>query len=106
MTMHLFSALRLSARSLLACAGLLALGSIANRKQVLSALAKLHQAQVAGMDDLFLLVEVRKLERRGIGITDLHIIASALLDQSISIWTRDRRLGEIADQLGLRAPIP
>jgi hypothetical protein len=84
----------------------LALGSIANRKQVLSALAKLHQAQVAGMDDLFLLVEVRKLERRGIGITDLHIIASALLDQSISIWTRDRRLGEIADQLGLRAPIP
>jgi len=84
----------------------LALGSIANRKQVLSALAKLHQAQVAGMDDLFLLVEARKLERRGIGITDLHIIASALLDQSISIWTRDRRLGEIADQLGLRAPIP
>ncbi len=84
----------------------LALGSIANRRQVLSELAKLHQAQVAGTDDLFLLVEARKLERRGIGITDLHIIASALLDHSISIWTRDRRLGEIADQLGLRALIP
>jgi predicted nucleic acid-binding protein len=84
----------------------LALGSIANRGQVLSEMAKLHQAQVAGTDDLFLLVDARKLERRGIGITDLHMIASALLDRSLSIWTRDRRLGEIAGQLGLLAPIP
>jgi predicted nucleic acid-binding protein len=84
----------------------LALGSIANRGQVLSELAKLHQAPVARTDDLFLLVEARKLARRGIGITDLHIIASALLDRSLSVWTRDRRLGEIADELGLRASIP
>jgi predicted nucleic acid-binding protein len=84
----------------------LALGSIANRGQVLSELARLNQAQVAGTDDLFLLVDARKLERRGIGITDLHIIASALLDRSLSIWTRDRRLGDIAGQLGLLAPIP
>jgi len=83
----------------------LALGSIANRRQVLLELAKLNQAQVAGTDDLFLLVEARKLERRGVGITDLHLIASALLDRSLMIWTRDRRLGEIAAELGLRAPI-
>jgi predicted nucleic acid-binding protein len=84
----------------------LALGSIANRVQVLSELAKLHQVRSAIIDDLFLLVEARRLERRGIGVTDLNLIASALLDRSISIWTRDRRLGEIADQLGLREPIP
>jgi predicted nucleic acid-binding protein len=84
----------------------LALGSIAKRELVLSELAKLNQAQVAGMDDLFILVEGHKLERRGIGVTDLHLIASALLDRSISIWTRDRRLGDIADQLGLRTQIP
>jgi predicted nucleic acid-binding protein len=84
----------------------LALGSIANRRKVLAELAKLRRAQVAEVDDLFLLVETRKLERRGIGVTDLHLIASALLDRSLSIWTRDRRLGEIANQFGLRAPIP
>ena len=84
----------------------LALGSIANRVLVLSELAELNQAQVAETDDLFILVEAHKLERRGIGITDLYLIASALLDRSISIWTRDRRLGDIADQLGLRAQIP
>jgi hypothetical protein len=83
----------------------LALGSIAKRDLVLSELAKLNQVQVARLDDLFLLVEARKLERRGIGVTDLHLIASALIDRSTSIWTRDRRLGEIADQLGLRAQI-
>ena len=84
----------------------LALGSIANREQVLSELAKLVQPQVARNDDLFLLVDTLRLERRGIGVTDLHLVASALLDRSISIWTRDRRLGDIADQLGLRAQIP
>ncbi|MGD0891050.1 MAG: PIN domain-containing protein [Terracidiphilus sp.] len=84
----------------------LALGSIANREHILSELAKLFQPQAVRMDDLFLLVDARRLERRGIGVTDLHLIASALIDRSISIWTRDRHLGEILDQLGLRAPIP
>lgn len=83
----------------------LALGSIANRSQVLTELAKLHQAPVADAEDLFFLVDARRLECLGIGITDLHLIASALLDGSLSIWTRDRRLGEVADQLGLRARI-
>jgi predicted nucleic acid-binding protein len=84
----------------------LALGSIASREKVLADLALLPHVPVASIDELFHLVELRKLCRRGIGITDLHPIASALFDTSISIWTRDRRLGEIADELGVRAAIP
>lgn len=80
----------------------LALGSIANRHMVLADLALLPQVPVARTEELFGLVEFRKLSRRGIGITDLHLIASALFDSSIAIWTRDRRLGDIADELGLR----
>jgi len=83
----------------------LALGSIANREVVLADLARLPQVQVAKTEELFHLVELRKLYRRGIGITDLHLLASALIDKSISIWTRDRRLGDIADELGLRVAI-
>ncbi len=83
----------------------LALGSIANREMILADLARLPQVQVAKTEELFHLVELRKLYRRGIGITDLHLLASALIDKSISIWTRDRRLGDIADQLGLRVAI-
>lgn len=83
----------------------LALGSIANRDVVLAELAKLPQAPAADTDDLLCLVEARNLERRGIGVTDVHLLASVLIDRSISIWTRDRRLGDVADELGVRAAI-
>ena len=83
----------------------LALGSIANREKVLSDLVLLPQVPVAEVDELFSLLELRKLYRRGIGVTDLHLIASALFDKTISIWTRDRRLGEIAEQFGLQVPL-
>lgn len=83
----------------------LALGSITDRDKVLNDLSLLVQAPVARTDELFSLIELRRLYRRGIGITDLHLLASALLDRSILIWTRDRRLGEIADELGIRAAI-
>jgi predicted nucleic acid-binding protein len=84
----------------------LALGSIAHREKVLADLALLPHVPVAGTEELFGLLELRRLYRRGIGITDLHLVASALFDKSISIWTRDRRLGEIAGELGIRAVIP
>jgi hypothetical protein len=84
----------------------LALGSIATREKVLADLALLPQAPMAAIDELFSLVEVRRLHRRGIGITDLHLLCSCLFDKSISIWTRDRRLGDVADELGLRASLP
>jgi predicted nucleic acid-binding protein len=84
----------------------LALGSIATREKVLADLALLPQAPIAATDELFSLVEVRRLYGTGVGLTDLHLLCSALFDKSISIWTRDRRLGEIADALGVRALLP
>jgi len=83
----------------------LALGSLAQRGKVLDDLARLPQAPVATMKELFHLIEVRKLYRRGIGVTDLQLLCCALFDPSILIWTRDRRLGEIAGELGLRASL-
>jgi predicted nucleic acid-binding protein len=84
----------------------LALGSIASREKVLADLALLPQAPVVASEELFSLIEHKMLHRRGIGLTDLQLLCSALFDRSISIWTRDRRLGEIANELGLRASLP
>lgn len=84
----------------------LALGSIAQRETVLADMALLPHVQTASTEELFELLELRKLYRRGVGVTDLHLVASALFDKSISIWTRDRGLGEIANELGIRAAIP
>ncbi len=83
----------------------LALGSMAGREKVLADLARLPQAPVVTPEELFSLIDHKNLYRRGIGLTDLHLIGCALFDKSILIWTRDRRLSEIADELGLRAPL-
>ena len=83
----------------------LALGSIAHREKVLTDLSLLPQVPVAETDELFTLLERRKLYSRGIGVIDLHLIASSLFEQSLSIWTRDRRLAEIAEEFGLRAAL-
>ena len=84
----------------------LALGSIASREKLLADLALLPQAPVVASEELFSLIEHIILDRRGIGLTDLQLICCALFDRSILIWTRDRRLGEIANELGLRASLP
>jgi predicted nucleic acid-binding protein len=84
----------------------LALGSLANREKVLADLALLPQAPVVATEELFRLIDFRKLYRRGLGLTDLHLLCCAIFDESITIWTKDRRLGEVADELGLRASIP
>jgi hypothetical protein len=69
---------------------------------VLVDLALLPHVPVATTDEPFSLVEPRRLNRRGIGITNLHVLASALFNKSISIWTKDQRLGDLADEFGLR----
>ena len=83
----------------------LALGLLANRGKILSDLSLLIEVPFAEIDELFTLLERRKLYSRGIGVTDLHLIASSLIDRSISIWTRDRRLAEITEEFGLRASL-
>jgi hypothetical protein len=84
----------------------LALGSIASREKVLADLALLPQTPVVASEELFSLIEHKMLYKRGIGPTDLQLLCCVLVDRSISIWTRDRRLGEIANELGLRASLP
>jgi predicted nucleic acid-binding protein len=84
----------------------LALGSLANREEVISNLCLLPKVQIAELDELLTLIETRALYGKGIGVTDLHLIASALLEKSLLIWTRDRRLGEIASSFGIRSDLP
>ena len=61
----------------------LALGSLAGREKVLADLALLPQAPVVATEELFSLIDFRKLYRRGLGLTDLHLIRCAIFDESI-----------------------
>ncbi len=48
-----------------------------------------------------MLVERHRLFGRGIGYVDAHLIASCLLRPALRLWTRDRRLGDAARDLGV-----
>ena len=51
------------------------------------------------------LIERRGLMGRGIGYVDAHLLAATLLTPEAALWTRDRRLAEIARELGAGAKL-
>jgi predicted nucleic acid-binding protein len=81
--------------------GEIAMGSLKDRKTVIEALQCLPQAEEARGEEVLDLVERQVLSSRGLGWIDAHLIASALLTADARIWTRDRRLHDVAERLGL-----
>jgi predicted nucleic acid-binding protein len=81
--------------------GELACGSVAKRRVLLGALSQLPSAPLVAHDEVLGLVERRQLAGRGIGWVDAHLLASAMLAGRVSLWTRDKRLSAVANDLGL-----
>jgi len=86
--------------------GEFALGSIRNRTEFLDSMVQLPFAVQASDGEVLSLVGQKQLYARGIGYTDAHLITSVLLTPGTSLWTRDRRLGEVAGELGIAAVHP
>ena len=80
--------------------GELACGHLGNRQEILSLMLALPEAPLAGHEEVMTLVESRRLMGRGLGWVDVHLLASAML-AGIDLWTRDRRLAGVAEELGL-----
>lgn len=86
--------------------GELALGNLANRHEVLRLLNQLSPAVVAGDAEILQLIDSHVLAGTGIGYVDAQLIAATLLTDGASLWTRDRRLVEVAVRLGIAAAPP
>jgi predicted nucleic acid-binding protein len=84
----------------------LALGSLKDRAKTLALLDLLPQVRVARLNELRLTIEARRLYNMGIGLTDAHLIASVLIDSPTLLWTRDKRLRQVAENLGIHASLP
>ena len=82
--------------------GELACGSLRRRSEVLSLLQRLPHVPVGNHDEVLTFIERHRLMGRGIGWIDAHLLTSASLAGSF-LWTRDRRLREIATMLDLYA---
>jgi predicted nucleic acid-binding protein len=86
--------------------GEIAFGNLRQRHAVLTDLLELPQAAVAEPEEVLHLINEQSLFGRGIGYVDAHLVASVRLTPDASLWTYDRRLQEIAAELGLAAMLP
>lgn len=80
--------------------GELACGNIKNRKEIISLLQSLPIAPQIEFQEYLYFVEENKLYGKGIGLVDIHLLASAQLGQ-IALWTYDKRLKAAAVELEL-----
>jgi predicted nucleic acid-binding protein len=80
--------------------GELACGNLTPREETLTRLHRLPVAVRARDEDVLALIEANRLYGRGVGYTDMHLVASAILSDC-RLWTRDRRLMRIAESLEL-----
>ncbi|MDP9191467.1 MAG: type II toxin-antitoxin system VapC family toxin [Acidobacteriota bacterium] len=79
--------------------GELACGEIKMRRAILGLLSDLPSNVVATDDEALFFIERHRLMGKGIGYTDVHLLASVFLTDGVQLWTRDKRLAAIADQL-------
>jgi predicted nucleic acid-binding protein len=78
--------------------GELACGTIPNRQEFLALWLSLPRVASVSFEEAMSLLEKRTLWGRGLGWTDLQLLASALISRTM-LWTLDRRLRHTADQL-------
>jgi len=80
--------------------GELSCGNVSNRNEVLSLLKTLKRIELALDEEVFILIDDRKLFGKGLGFIDIHLLASAMIHH-VPIWTRDKSLLRIAGELGI-----
>jgi predicted nucleic acid-binding protein len=76
--------------------GELACGHLKNRSELLALLKDLPTAPLATDEEALAFIEARSLMGCGIGYIDVHLLASAALAGDAQMWTRDRRLADVA----------
>jgi predicted nucleic acid-binding protein len=79
--------------------GELACGTLNSRKPVLKLLSDLPSMAVASDDETLFFIERHRLMGKGIGYIDAHILAAVTLNEATLLWTRDKRLHEVAMSL-------
>ena len=82
--------------------GELACGNLANRSATLYLLRSLPGVSVASDDEVLFFIDKHGIAGKGVGYLDMHLLAGAAL-ASLKIWTRDKRLRDVAALLGLNA---
>ena len=78
--------------------GELACGTLPNRQEFLALWLSLPRVTSVSFEEAKTLLENKMLWGRGLGWTDIHLLATALVSRTM-LWTRDRILRQAADEL-------
>lgn len=81
--------------------GELALGGLRNEAEAVHLLRGLPQALVATDDEVLSLIDAESLQGAGIGYVDAQLLAATRITPGSALWTRDKRLADVAARLGL-----
>lgn len=85
--------------------GELLIGDQGERRHVLAAYELIHQANPIPHDDVVAFVRAKRLQGRGIGWIDIHLLASAIAGR-FHLWTADPRLAALAQEFGVAYETP
>ncbi len=80
--------------------GELLIGDRGGRPKLLAAYQQMHQASVIPHPEVVAFVRDRRLQGRGVGWIDIHLLASALVDR-LQVWTADPSFADVADELAV-----
>ena len=80
--------------------GELLIGDRGGRPKLLAAYEQMRQASVIPHPEVVAFVRDRRLQGRGVGWIDIHLLASALVDR-LQVWTADPRFADVADELAV-----
>jgi len=81
--------------------GELACGNLKERETLLALWRNLRPLVAVTDAEALFFLERRRLWGRGIGYLDIHLLAAVSLHAGTRLWTRDKRLRETAEHLGL-----
>lgn len=85
--------------------GEISLGNLRQYDLVMRSLSRLYQISKASDDDVLYFIRSHKLQGMGIGYIDAHLAAAAMLTPGTYLWTRDKRLQRVAEDLRIAAPL-
>ena len=82
------------------------IGDVGGRAKLLAQYERMQRSAVVPHQSVVDFVRARRLNGKGPGWIDIHLLASALVERSL-LWTADPRLASLARELGIDyAPLP
>lgn len=80
--------------------GELACGNLKQRSNIILLLHALPSVNTVSNDEALYFIEEKRIVGLGIGIVDVHLLASAIMTNT-HLWTTDSRLKEVARRLDI-----